>query len=169
MKSHALLFVSLLAAASCNSEITGLEPPSNPATETFASSLGIDFSQMKQMSVGVYYKDLVVGSGPLVTDSAVSVNVTYAGYLKDGKLFDSGSNVSFSLPALIQGFHVGMTGTKEEERMKEGGKRRLVIPSELGYGRRSQRGTDGTINIPRQSTLIFDVEVLKVTNPTPTT
>jgi FKBP-type peptidyl-prolyl cis-trans isomerase len=53
--------------------------------------------------------------------------------------------------------------------MKVGGSRKIVIPSELGYGGRSQRGLDGKIIIPRQSTLIYDVEVLNVVNPEPAT
>jgi peptidylprolyl isomerase len=161
MKSHALLFASLIAAASCNSDVVGLEPPSDPSTETFAASLGVDIATMTRQDNGVYYKDLIVGTGGMVTDTAVTVNVTYAGYVKDGTLFDSGSNVAITLSGVVPGFRSGLIG------MKEGGKRKVVIPSELGYAGRSQRNSAGKIIIPRQSTLIFDITVLKVTNPTP--
>jgi len=164
MKRLTLLLIAAVVAASCNDEITGLGPPSNPATETFAASLGVDIPQMSKTALGVYYKDLVAGSTDtllIVTTATDSVKVTYAGYLKDGKLFDSGTGVTFQPSGLIKGFRDGMLG------MGEGGKRKLVIPSELGYGGQSIKNVDQTIKIPRQSTLIFDVEMLKVYRPTP--
>lgn len=163
MKPQALLlFASLFATAACNDDITGLEPPSDPAKETFAASLGVDISAMTRTPEGVYYLDQVVGTGTEVTDKTDSVFVTYAGYLKDGKLFDSGTNVKFIPAGLIVGFQKGMIG------MKAGGKRKIVIPSELGYGRFTQYNVeDGSIKIPRQSTLIFDVEALAVHTPAP--
>lgn len=161
MKRFAMLCATLLATSACNDEITGLEPPSNPATEVFADVLEVDIASMTKTAEGVYYKDLTVGTGTEIVSTTDSVFVTYAGYLKDGKLFDSGTNVKFDPDNLIAGFRVGMLG------MKEGGKRKLVIPSELGYGPTTLRNPDGTTKIPRQSTLVFDVEVLKVHNPPP--
>jgi len=163
MKRFVLLTVSLLAVAACQDAITGLGPPSDPATETFAASLNVNISQMSKTKDGVFYNDLVVGTGNAVTDTTTTVTVTYAGYLKDGKLFDSGTNIAFSPAGLIPGFRLGIMG------MKEGGRRKLVIPSELGYGSHSIRNTDNTIKIPRQSTLVFDVELLKVTTTPGTT
>jgi peptidylprolyl isomerase len=160
MKRYAFLLATLLASASCNDDVTGLGPPSDPSTETFATSLGVDLAQMSKTPDGVYYEDIFLGTGPDVTDKTLTVNVTYAGYLKDGKLFDSGTNVALDLNIVVPGFRIGMQG------MKEGGKRKIVIPSALGYGGSSVRdAATGAIKIPRQSTLIFDVEVLKVTNP----
>lgn len=159
MKPYILLFAASLAAAACNNDVTGLEPPSDPAKETFAASLGVDIPSMSRTTSGVYYLDQVVGAGPEVTDKTDSVVVTYAGYLKDGKLFDNATGAKLVPSALIVGFRTGMIG------MREGGKRKLVIPSELGYGGVTQRKSDGTINIPRQSTLVFDIELLKVHNP----
>ena len=165
MKSSPLFLVaSLLGASACNGDITGLEPPSNPATETFAPSLGVDISAMTRTPEGVYYLDEVVGAGD---DSVVaetdSMRVTYALYLKDGRLVESGTNVRFMPASLIEGFRIGVTG------MKPGGRRKLVIPSELGYGRFTQYefedGQVKAIKIPRQSTLIFDVDLHAVFNP----
>lgn len=162
MKLNASLLACLLAAASCNSEVTGLGPPSDPAKETFAASLGVDITQMSKTTDGVYYEDIVPGTGAEVTDTTTAVAVTYAGYLKDGKLFDSGTNVTFAPTNVVPGFRIGMQG------MKEGGNRKIVIPSSLGYGGTSVRDpSTGGIKIPRQSTLIFDVQMLKVTNPAP--
>ena len=160
MKRYAvLLLASLLATSACNDDVTGLEPPSDPATETFAPSLGVDIASMSRTPEGVYFEDQVVGTGPQVVSTTDSLRVTYAGYLKDGTLFDSGTNIKFTLLDPIPGFRSGLIG------MKQGGKRKIVIPSELGYGRFTQFNLDGTIKIPRQSTLIFDIEVLAVYNP----
>ena len=160
MKHQALLIGALLVAAACNNDITGLGPPSDPATETFAASLGVNIPQMSKTTDGVYYRDLLAGTGPTVSDSAVSITVNYAGYLKDGKLFESKNNIVLTLSTVVPGFRSGLLGAKE------GGRRKLVIPSELGYGHVSRKNAENEIIIPRQSTLIFDIDVLKVTNPT---
>jgi FKBP-type peptidyl-prolyl cis-trans isomerase len=159
-----LLFGALFVALSCNGEITGLEPPSNPESETFAPSLGVNLAQMTRLDNGVYYRDLIVGTGLVVTDTVESLNMNFAGYLTNGTLFESGSNVPFGLHEVIPGLRAGIIG------MKEGGRRKLVIPSEQGYGGRSRRDpSTGRIVIPRQSTLIFDIDILKVVNPAPPT
>ena len=105
---------------------------------------------------GLKYVDQVVGTG----DAAVAgktVNVHYTGWLESGKKFDSsvdrGQPFSFPLGAgrVIKGWDEGVQG------MKVGGKRKLTIPSDLGYG---SRGAGGVI--PPNATLIFDVELLGV-------
>jgi FKBP-type peptidyl-prolyl cis-trans isomerase len=53
--------------------------------------------------------------------------------------------------------------------MRVGGTRQLVIPSEQGYGATSIRGSDDNVLIPRQSTLIFEVELLRLHTPAPPT
>ena len=161
MKRHVLMLAALVSAVSCNTEIAGLEPASDPASETFAPSLGVDIPQMTRTPEGVYYRDLITGSGTEVTTTTDSVRITYAGYLKDGKLFESGTNVKFIHGELLPGLRIGLLG------MKAGGRRKIVIPSELGYGHRSRPGADGKILIPRQSTLIFDIDLLRVDNPAP--
>src|SRR5688500_14238601 len=164
MKRNIILLVSLMAATSCNNEVTGLEPPSEPATATFAASLNVNISQMARLPGGTYIKDLVVGTGPdSVKAETDTVWVTYSVRLKDGKLIDDGINSKFQPFTLIAGFRAGLIN------MRVGGKRQFVIPSEQGYGPVSQPGEDGKINIPRQSTLIFEVELLKLHTPPPAT
>jgi FKBP-type peptidyl-prolyl cis-trans isomerase FkpA len=159
MKRYVFLVAALMGAAACNGTVTGLEPASDPATETFAGTLGVNIAQMTKMPNGVYYRDIVIGGGAAMTDKTDTVWVNYAGYLKDGKLFDSGTNSKFVPLGLVLGFRTGMVG------MKVGGRRKIVIPSALGYGGSSRRGSDGKILIPRQSTLIFDIDLLNLHTP----
>ncbi|MGC9603550.1 MAG: FKBP-type peptidyl-prolyl cis-trans isomerase [Minisyncoccia bacterium] len=90
------------------------------------------------------------------------VTVNYTGTLTDGKKFDSsydhGQPFSFVLGAgqVIQGWDEGVAG------MKVGGKRKLTIPPELGYGGQDVKDQSGATVIPANSTLIFEVELLKV-------
>ena len=107
--------------------------------------------------------DTVVGTGR-EAEPGFNVTVHYTGWLYDekavdhkGKKFDSSLDrkepFKFDLGAgqVIQGWDEGFAG------MKIGGKRTLVIPSEMGYGARGAGGA-----IPPNATLIFDVELLDV-------
>jgi FKBP-type peptidyl-prolyl cis-trans isomerase len=110
---------------------------------------------------GLRYIDQTVGTGAEAV-SGKNVSVHYTGWLNDGSdkngsKFDSskdrGQPFSFPLGAgmVIKGWDEGVNG------MKIGGKRRLLIPSQLGYG------ANGAGNvIPPNSNLIFDVELLAV-------
>lgn len=101
-------------------------------------------------------EDQTVGDG----DEAISgktVSVHYTGTLLDGSKFDSsldrGSPFAFALGGgqVIKGWDQGVAG------MKVGGKRKLTIPPELGYG---ERGFPPVI--PPSSTLVFEIELLGV-------
>lgn len=91
------------------------------------------------------------GKQPKATDK---VTVHYTGKLLDGTVFDSsvqrGEPIEFGLNQVIPGWTEGV------QLMKEGGKIILYIPSELGYGDRDMG------QIPPGSTLIFEVELIKV-------
>ena len=106
---------------------------------------------------GLQYEDLVVGEGKEATGSGQTAIVHYTGWLEDGTKFDSSKdrNDPFSFPLecgmVIKGWDEGVVG------MKEGGVRKLIIPSDLGYGARGAGGV-----IPPNATLIFEVELLEV-------
>lgn len=103
---------------------------------------------------GLAYIDMVLGTGrePKLGDTA---SVHYTGWLMDGKKFDSSVDrkepFSFRVGAgqVIKGWDEGVMG------MRIGGKRKLTIPPQLGYGARGAGGV-----IPPNATLTFDVELL---------
>lgn len=103
---------------------------------------------------GLQYEVITAGAGksPVATDV---VTVHYHGTLIDGTVFDSsverGEPASFPLNGVIPGWTEGL------QLMKEGGKTRFYIPSELAYGDRAASELIGP-----GSTLIFDVELIKV-------
>lgn len=105
---------------------------------------------------GLQYVDLVEGTGESPARGA-NVRVHYTGWLTSGEKFDSsldrGQPFTFPLGMgrVIRGWDEGVAS------MKVGGKRKLIIPSELGYG---QRGAGGVI--PPGATLVFEVELLAV-------
>jgi FKBP-type peptidyl-prolyl cis-trans isomerase FkpA len=157
------LLLLLIAAISCNDQVTGLEPPSDPTTETFDPALGVNIAAMTKTASGVWYSDVTVGTGLPDTATTDSVQIGYVGRLKDGTQFEANSSVVFPVVILTTGMRTGLYG------MKEGGKRKLVIPSALGYGGEAKRDTNGAILIPRQSTLIFDIDLIKAFNKVDTT
>jgi FKBP-type peptidyl-prolyl cis-trans isomerase FkpA len=101
--------------------------------------------------------DEVVGTGA-VAEAGDSVTVNYVGALTNGTVFDASANhgssgFTFTLGAgqVIKGWDVGVAG------MKVGGKRKLVIPPDMAYGNQAI----GNV-IPANSTLVFEVELVKV-------
>ena len=105
---------------------------------------------------GLQYQVLRPGTGnsPKASDN---VKVNYEGRLIDGTIFDSsykrGEAVTFPLNQVIKGWTEGL------QLMKEGGKYRLFVPANLGYGEA------GNADIEPNSVLIFDVELLQVNPP----
>jgi FKBP-type peptidyl-prolyl cis-trans isomerase len=111
-------------------------------------------AQVVSTPSGLQYVDLVTGNGKMAKTGDMAV-VHYTGWLKDGTKFDSSKDrnkpFQFSLGAgrVIKGWDEGVVG------MKIGGKRKLIIPPELGYGARGAGRA-----IPPNATLTFEVELL---------
>ena len=116
---------------------------------------------MPTTASGLQFEDTIVGEGPEAAKGQ-SVTVHYTGWLYNdgvqGAKFDSSKDRNdpfvFHLGAgmVIRGWDEGVAG------MKVGGKRTLIIPSELAYGSRPSPGS----GIPPNSALIFDVELVAV-------
>ncbi len=107
-------------------------------------------------SSGLTYEDIEAGGGA-TAQAGQKAKVHYTGWLKGGQKFDSSLDrndpFEFTLGAgmVIKGWDEGVAG------MKVGGKRKLFIPPDLGYGARGAGGV-----IPPNSELIFEVELLGV-------
>ena len=127
-------------------------------TSTDASALGgpLESADTRITASGLKITELTVGEGAEAM-SGQTVVVHYRGTLENGKQFDASYDraTPFSFPLgagrVIKGWDEGVQG------MKVGGKRKLVIPSDLAYG---SRGAGGVI--PPNATLIFEVELLDV-------
>lgn len=104
---------------------------------------------------GLAYKVIKEGTGATPTAEDI-VEVHYHGTLADGTVFDSsverGKTISFPLNRVIKGWTEGL------QTMKEGGKTKFVIPSDLAYGE-----AGAPPKIPGGATLVFEVELFKVT------
>ncbi len=102
---------------------------------------------------GLIYKELKAGSGPSPAASD-TVKVNYRGTFTDGKEFDS--SYSRNQPAEFPLSNVIRCWTEGVQKMKVGGKARLVCPSDIAYGDQGRGG------IPGGATLVFEIELLSI-------
>lgn len=135
--------------------VTYCAPLPPPQAGDFAPELGVAPAEMRDLGRGLWVRDLRAGTGPVAGPQS-QVVVVYTLWLADGTLVEdsrgAGEAVRLRLGAgeALAGLERGLAG------MRAGGRRQLVVPPALGYGR---LGTDG---VPPNSTLIFDVEVVDV-------
>lgn len=143
-----LLAVALTVACSDNS------PTAVSIEQTaFAPSLNVDLAQSTKAPSGLYFRDLTPGTGAVLANGQ-SVGMRYVGSFANGEEFDSNAPpkpvFSFTLGSgqVIKGWDLGLVG------MKVGGRRQLIIPPSLGYGR------DDYGPIPGNSVLVFVVDAV---------
>jgi peptidylprolyl isomerase/FKBP-type peptidyl-prolyl cis-trans isomerase FkpA len=151
----------LVLLAACQSKVPEPEPPSLPppvatTPAVAASSPDSAATASAARSTQLGKEDLKPGTGPAAKQGD-RVKVHYTGTLLDGTKFDSsldrGEPFAFTLGQgqVIKGWDEGVVG------MKKGGKRRLTIPSELGYGKRGMPP-----KIPPDATLKFEIELQEI-------
>ena len=130
--------------------------PSTPSTPAPAAAATPTGGKVHKLPSGLQYEDMVVGSGKMA-EPGMNVSVHYTGWLTDGTKFDTSLDrnqaFQFQLGAgmVIRGWDEGVKG------MRIGGKRKLTIPPDMGYGAQGAGGV-----IPPNATLVFDVELLDV-------
>src|SRR4029079_8335010 len=154
MRYLACLVLSLALAACTSPDRCAATNPSNPATETFDPSLNINLATWTKTASGVYEQEVVVGTGETL-QSATSVAVYYVAYLPNGTVVDQQLQRPFTFDLRTNaafGIVDGMLG------MNVGGRRRLVVPSDLALG------ACGKGPIPPNSTLVYEIELLAI-NP----
>ena len=180
----AVLALTALAAAACGyadpyatsgpvaneSPIPSPSPSPSPGADDFNAGAGLTPVTYPD---GLKYIDLKVGTGAVAVNDK-NLTVQYTGWLSTGPPpFDSSRNpgrspFTFQLgqSKVIPGWDEGLLG------LKVGGKRKLIIPSDLAYGPNGQTDPNtGAVVIPGNATLVFEVELLNVApgpKPSPT-
>ena len=155
----AIALVGLVASA-CAENPTEFEPEVVPQDEwqviedvSFDASLAVVLDSMTLTTTGVYWEDLVVGTGPAALFGTTPL-VTYTLWLTDGTEVETGQ-FSFLMGnnRVISGFEDGLNNTPT------GGTRRMIIPPNRGYGGATQYDQFGNVTIRGGSVLIFEVTV----------
>jgi hypothetical protein len=149
----ALAALSLAATATviaaCGSDSpTEVPPVPDIATTTFAPSLGINLSSFTKTTYGLYYKDVVVGTGATVA-TGDSLFVHYFGYFPTGVLFDSNPTTAAPYVFKVGAGRVIAAWDSAAVGMKIGGQRQIIVPPSLGYGATANG------SIPANSILVF--------------
>lgn len=106
---------------------------------------------------GLQIQTISEGTGASPTDSDVAL-VNYKGTLRNGEVFDASQQptpLPVAVPNIIPGFSEGL------KLMKKGGKYRIWIKPELGYGKEAKTDRTGREVLPADSLLIFEVELLE--------
>jgi FKBP-type peptidyl-prolyl cis-trans isomerase FkpA len=146
MKYLTFLSILILIFSACNKE----DSQADKDDVIIQQYLADNSIQATKDPSGLYYVITEEGTGDH-PDISSEVTVRYKGYLTDGTVFDEttgNATATFPLSGLIRGWQIGIP------KLKQGGKGTFFIPSDLGYG------DNATGNIPANSVLIFDIELV---------
>jgi peptidylprolyl isomerase len=147
--------VATLLAQAAQSSAPTATTPKTTTTTTKSATTAHPAAPWTTTASGLKYQDIVVGKGPQ-PKAGDDILVNYTGRFTSGKIFDSSTGrgpfeLHLGRGEVIKGWDEGIS------TMHVGGKRKLMIPPDLAYG---QRGYPGVI--PPNSTLTFEVELLKI-------
>lgn len=152
-----VLAPALLLLAGCQkpvSQAPDVATPETPVASTTPQPPTSEPGEIRSTASGLQYQDLLIGTGPRPIIGQ-SLQIYYTGRLEEGgKPFDSGVfNFNPMKDKTIKGWGLGILGDSEIEPMRIGGRRKLIIPPNLGYG-----GMESG-PVPPNSTLIFEIEL----------
>ncbi len=142
------------ATASAATESAPVAKAADASAKTADAAASAIVAKEVALAGGLKYVDLKVGDGD-IAEAGLTASVHYTGWLTDGTKFDSsvdrGQPFPFRIGAgqVIRGWDEGVKG------MRIGGKRKLTIPPDMGYGANGYPPV-----IPANATLVFDVELL---------
>jgi FKBP-type peptidyl-prolyl cis-trans isomerase FkpA len=160
-RATAILFAAGLVVLGCKGTPGGAAGGSAPASTPPAAETPAPGASEHKLASGLVYQDLVVGDGPMA-EAGMTAVVHYTGWLTNGTKFDSSLDRGRPFPFVlgqhdvIDGWDQGVKG------MRVGGKRKLTVPPELGYGAQGMGGV-----IPPNATLVFEVQLLEVRRADP--
>ena len=146
------------AAAAEQARVDSVEAVMLVTVDTaIAPALDVDLAAMERRESGLYVQERRRGTGA-VADSGKWVTVAYTTWLADGTVLDDTRRPGGEPQRIVLGFNRVVPAWEEGIRgMREGGRRLLVAPPVLGYGKAGRPGS-----VPRLATLVFDVELQKV-------
>ena len=154
----AVAAVVFLSACDLSTE-PNVPSPVDPAVDTYATSLGVNIASMTKTASGLYYKDKTVGAGDVVAAVNDSIKADYILWLTNGTKVDSsidnGTPIEFRIgdTDVIPGFSEGFVG------LKPGGRRQLVIPTQLAWGSRGSTAP-GKPTVQPNANVVFEIKFL---------
>ena len=155
---------ALVAASACVAFLGCTETPTGAVLQIieeveFDASLGIDLAEFTQLQTGVYYKDIVVGTGTQAIYGSTPT-VTFTTWIADGTEVAGGS-----LSFLMGNFRIPLGMEEGIFLMRVGGRRMIIVPPERGLGGIDQVHQRGTVVVPAGSVLVYEVVVDEVSEP----
>ena len=160
------LFALALLAVGFTACLDATQPNFATVDETtFDPSLGVDLANSTRTDVGVYYRDITVGTGTALTTGEPTY-FYYRAYLSNGLEIDS--LLSPEIPnvfvpgnqQLLLGLEIGLQGARV------GGVRQVIVPPVLGYGLDDRLDGSGNVLIPGNSVLVFEVQLVNADGTT---
>lgn len=121
--------------------------------EDFLAEVDTD-KEVTKTETGLRFKTIRAGEGKSPTQEDIAL-VSYKGTLRDGTVFDENAQAPMPVGGVVPGFSEAL------KKMQKGGKYKIWIPSELGYGPEEKINPQtGEVGLPANSLLIFEVELL---------